>query len=215
MKRILILIMLLVLVAAAINLAAAIGFWWYNTKHGANYDELDIGLQEVEIWRERRQTDWPLKPGFASINNNFGITSRHLGWIQFSFTGIPGSANFKSIKSDSYRVIINEFGWPMRCIAEERWEETHKIKSRNKKSEEFPVLGAPAPNCILWTGLVFDILFYCVVIALTFNCWIYIRRINRLKRGVCLHCNYDLRGNSSGSGGKVCPECGSAIVAPN
>src|SRR5262249_50413980 len=66
--------------------------------------------------------------------------------------------------------------------------------------------GAPLYCSFLRTpiwGLVFVLYLYPAVIVLGKP----VRRSRRRKRGLCIHCAYDLTGNVSG----VCPECGETL----
>ena len=54
------------------------------------------------------------------------------------------------------------------------------------------------------SGMIVNEVFYGSVIALSFVGWIQGRRAIRRKRGLCIKCGYDLRGDFSAG----CPECG-------
>ena len=128
-----------------------------------------------------------------------GITYRSIFWRK------GDDSNPNIIKVDTYSIDIVELGWPMRCIAGEQWNELHLPSTPwQVTSGMFQAFGAQWPNRVLWTGMFINVLFYCVLIALTFFCWNYIRRAKRRKRGCCIKCAYDLRGDYSAG----CPECG-------
>ena len=82
MKRVLIIIILLLLVATAANLMIVLGFWWLgerpllSTGGVPNYGVVDITPQDVALWRDRREPDWPLEPSVACMREYFGITHR-------------------------------------------------------------------------------------------------------------------------------------------
>lgn len=69
------------------------------------------------------------------------------------------------------------------------------------------------PTGIIWTGFIANTVLYAGLwaavtvgaVAATRRTRVYLRR----KKGCCIHCGYDLRGNTSGT----CPECGSATAA--
>ena len=93
----------------------------------------------------------------------------------------------------------------MRCIAGEQWNEWHGPTTPYQvTSGMYQAFGAQWPNRVLWSGMFINVLFYCSVIAMAFYSRAYSRRIIRRKRGRCLKCAYDLRGDYSAG----CPECG-------
>lgn len=207
MKRNLILIVLLVLLSATINIAVALGFWWFGERAPTSNEILDTGEygmvdlrpQEIAVWRDRRETDWPDEPEWASMYNYIGITYRHIFWRK------GDGSNPNVIKVDNYSIDIVELGWPMRCIAGEQWNELHMPTTPwQVTSGMFQAFGAQWPNRVLWLGMFINVLFYSALIALSFFCLRYSRRAVRKKRGHCLKCAYDLRGDYSTG----CPECG-------
>ena len=111
-----------------------------------------------------------------------------------------------------YTIQIVELGWPMRCMAGEQWKEGYSSSNILKgKSGMLQAFGYQWPNRVLWIGMIINVLFYCVVIALPIFSWNYIRSTLRKKRGYCLKCSYDLRGDYSAGG----PECGWRRTAEN
>ena len=64
------------------------------------------------------------------------------------------------------------------------------------------------PVAILWPGFAINTIFYAAILWLLFaGPGMLRRRRRRLKRGLCPHCAYDLRGIDS----PRCPECGAPI----
>ncbi|MCH8822920.1 MAG: hypothetical protein IH984_05360 [Planctomycetes bacterium] len=210
MKRKIILIILLVFTAAAINIAVALGFWFFGERPPApsidnDYGIVDLRQQELAVWRGRRDSDWPLDPSTATMHNYFGITRRSLIWIEIEWSEPIDDPASKVIKYDSYSIDIVELGWPVRWIAGEQWKELHGLATQQQfNTGLFQAFGYQWPNRVLWAGMFINVLFYCALIALTFLSWIYIPRANRRRRGRCLKCAYDLRGDYSSG----CPECG-------
>lgn len=60
----------------------------------------------------------------------------------------------------------------------------------------------------LMTKCVFNTLFYAVILWTLYTVPLYARQVILRKRGNCVKCGYDLRGNS---GSEVCSECGSEL----
>ena len=58
----------------------------------------------------------------------------------------------------------------------------------------------------IWPGFAINTIFYAVILWLLTLGPFTARRMIRRKRGRCIKCGYDLRGNFGGGGG--CPECG-------
>ena len=213
MKRKIILIILLVLVTFTINLAIALGLWLFGERpptsaeqlDTSNYGIVDLRPQELAVWRDRRDSDWPLDPSTATMHNYFGITFRSLIWIQIEWSEPVDDPASKVIKHDSYSIDIVELGWPIRWIAGEQWQERHGLNTQQQfTSGLLQAFGYQWPNRMLWTGMFINLLFYCAVIVMSFYSWGYSRRAIRRRRGCCIKCGYDLRGHSESG----CPECG-------
>lgn len=205
MKRNIMLIILLVLLAATINLAGAISFWFFGerppnpTVIPAYYVSRNIRPQDSEVWRNRRDVNWPSDPKWATKQSYIGITFRSL----FTIYSYPRYS--ASTFGYNYTINIVEAGYPMRCIAGEQWDEGYSssniLKGNTGMSQAF---GYQWPNRLLWSGMFINVLFYSALIALAYFCVRYSRRAMRKKRGHCLKCAYDLRGDYSAG----CSECG-------
>ncbi len=113
-------------------------------------------------------------------------------------------------------------GWPCRCVASmgERRSQTGLDGSWGAETPEWergrftlPTTFLPGkrwPSALtlywypLWPGLLANAALYGLLIWLSFFTCGRLRRTLRHRRGRCIHCGYDLRGNSS----EACPECG-------
>ena len=213
MRRIVVLAILIVVLATLLNLAIALGFWWFGERpptSSAMLDSGDFGIvdmrpQEVELWRNRREPDWPDEPRVATRHNYLGVTFRSMLWRESEWSGPIEDAASKITKVDNYSIDVLESGWPLRCIAGERWNEYHGQPGPYQSTSGMLVaFGAYWPNRVLWSGMIVNELFYALLLATTFAGWRYGRRGIRRYRGHCPRCDYDLRGNS----GAGCPECG-------
>lgn len=112
-----------------------------------------------------------------------------------------------------YRYIIG-YGWPMKGF----WCEPHRtIGSTNRREllsqggfikiplsswqGKFPRV---LPTRIIWPGFAINTIFYAVIVWLLWSSPFAARRMIRRKRGRCIKCGYNLRGDYLTG----CPECG-------
>lgn len=207
-------IMLLLLVATAMNLMNALGFWWLGERppkvtfemiDSGDSGRVDIRPQEVAVWRDRRGSVWPLDPESAYMHRYLGITHRSLSWLKHEYSGPPENVDSDVTNVDSYTIDVVELGWPMRCLAAERWTEQHGFVTPPQVTSGMLVaFGAQWPNRVLWSGMIVNELFYVLLIVSTFFSWRYGRRWIRRRRGRCPQCAYDLRGDLASG----CSECG-------
>ena len=58
----------------------------------------------------------------------------------------------------------------------------------------------------LWPGFAINTIFYAAILWMMFVMPGALRRKRRSQRGLCIHCDYDLRGAPADSAN--CPECG-------
>ena len=213
MRRILVLAILIVVFATLLNLAIAIGFWYFGERpptpaqklDTGDFGSVDIRSQELAVWRNRRDSDWPREPEGATRHKYFGVSWRSVYWTNYEYSGPPEDDASKITDVDSYSIEIVELGWPMRCLAGEGWTERHGfVTPPQVTSGLLVVFGYGWPNRVLWFGMVINELFYVSLIVSAYCTWRYGRRAIRRRRGCCPRCAYDLRGNSEGG----CPECG-------
>lgn len=213
MRRIVVFAILIVVLSTLLNLAIALGFWWFGERpptSSAMLDSGDFGIvemrpQEVELWRNRREPDWPDEPRVATRHNYLGVTFRSMLWRESEWSAPIEDVASKMTKVDNYSIDVLESGWPLRCVAGERWGEYHRPSGPiQSASGMFVAFGAQWPNRVLWLGMVLNEVFYGAVIVLPFVGWIQGRRAIRRRRGRCPQCAYDLRGDLSSG----CPECG-------
>ncbi len=204
MRRSIVLTILIVVLATLLNLAIALGFWWFGERPPApdptSRVPLVVGLRPLDlvVWRKRRGPDWPDEPHAATRHSYLGITFRGMLWTRTEATGHWDFDPSNITRQDRYSIDNVELGWPLRCIAGELWHEWHGPPGMLVAS------GAQWPNRVIWSGMIVNEVFYGSVIALSFVGWIQARRAIRRKRGQCTKCGYDLRGDFSAG----CPECG-------
>lgn len=95
MRRITGLTILIVVLSTLLNLAIALGFWWFGERPPTPSEQIDSGEfgivdmrpQEVALWRKRRGPDWPDEPRAVTRQNYLGITFRSMVWIQIEWSG--------------------------------------------------------------------------------------------------------------------------------
>lgn len=124
-------------------------------------------------------------------------------------TGIYGTWESRSVSGR---------GWPMRTL----WGETARCVGRGSTIPcELNLEGIPIPTILqptdisirtfpshpIWSGFVINTIFYASILWILTLAPFTARQMIRRKRGLCIKCGYDLRGQSGG-GGEVCPECG-------
>ncbi len=103
-----------------------------------------------------------------------------------------------------YTVEVAECGWPVRCLAAERWWEMHGLTPFLWQSSALRIGAVAFPDRLLWGGLIVNTLVYGLFIWAIPTAWIQTTRLTRRLRGRCPACAYQLHdGLSSG-----CPECG-------
>lgn len=213
MRRIVVLAILTVLLATLLNLAVAIGFWYFGERPPTPAQKLDTGdfgivdirSQELAVWRNRRDSDWPREPEGATRHKYFGVSWRSVYWTNYKYSGPPEDDASKITDLDGYSIEIVELGWPIRCLAGEGWTERHGIMKPPKvTSGMLVVFGYRWPNRVLWLGMVINELSYVLLIVGTFFGWRYGKRWLRRYRGRCPQCAYDLRGDLAAG----CSECG-------
>ncbi len=137
------------------------------------------------------------------------------GWIEYGATSVPGSESadktlfvnvidsglpLKSFRC-SYRT-TNAGGRP--SSAREGYSHTIMIPSWMRPPQSRLVLWYGFPVLPIWPGFAINTLFFAVILWMLPLGPCTARRIIRCKRGLCIKCGYDLRGNLAHG----CPECG-------
>ena len=203
MRRIVVLAILIVVLATLLNLAIALGFWLFGERPPApavTSAPSVVGLRPLDlvVWRKRRGPNWPDAPRAATRHSYLGITFRGMLCTRTEYTGHWNFDPSNITRQDRYSIDNVELGWPLRCIAGERWHEWHGPPGMLVAS------GAQWPNRVIWSGMAINTVFYALILWLPFAPFV-LRRSIRRKRGHCIKCGYDLRGAEH----EVCPECGS------
>ncbi len=97
---------------------------------------------------------------------------------------------------------VAECGWPLMCLT---LRESKTIPGVGKgRQGALQIGGVVVPSHPLWPGLAINTIFYAAILWLLTLGPLTARRMIRRKRGHCIKCGYDLRGEFSAG----CSECG-------
>jgi len=123
----------------------------------------------------------------------------------------------EAITNDQQSDCVDARGWPM--LSGYSWyRETIRDAQSNgqvvvgfelTRGDNPPRTRILLPTCPLWLGVAVNTLFYAAALWVLFLTRLLLphhRRLNRIKRGLCPKCGYDLQ--SSGVKHEACPECG-------
>jgi hypothetical protein len=172
-------------------IVAELGWDVESWRFFAGVTDHDFGVmqREVSMYSPRTETSAP-----------FGVivaTSTDAGWPLYAPTGriiwphnsyLEWRANGQAMKPD--RKV--ECGWAYSAIVT-----TPKFRT----TETLLVPLRP-----VWPAFAFNTVFYAAVLWMLFAAPFALRKWQRIKRGLCPKCGYDLRGTDSAA----CPECGAS-----
>ncbi len=180
MKRRLFKLVVFLLLGAIVNVAVAWGC--------AALSPLDRDPVLFEEYAESRAVVW----------NGFGYRLLDLG-----------------LGRDGPTYAVVESGWPLYCLeAYGRWKRrpiaTPRLRIDRKLDlwlvgpDQLDLDQRTIPLRPIWPGFAINTAFYAAILWLLTLGPFTLRRVIRRKRGCCIKCGYDLRGDFSGG----CPECG-------
>ena len=121
-------------------------------------------------------------------------------------------------------------GWPLRALmCEVSWEHDATTRMRVGSMQQqwaIPLGGTQGPMAVprrlplkpVWPGFAINTILYAAALWLVFCAGPgFVRRRIRRRRGQCLHCGYDLRGQPGAETGASakCPECGNPDTLNN
>ena len=205
MNRRLVTLAIFLLLGAVVNVAVAWGIvlWSNEFPYTPAYEKLGKRAD----WSRPVVRDWP-PPQFQAFGQTWGL-SLQIQVVQPSLSRTSPGAGLSLFRS----------GWPSRAVEAEYqgkhfggtplkpiWRYSIELPQRARPNE--PACYRPVPCRPIWPAFAINTAFYaamlwpliCGPIALRRV----IRRHIRRKRGLCIACGYDLRGNLSHG----CPECG-------
>jgi hypothetical protein len=148
-------------------------------------------------------------------------------WIEDAQRRPTSHASGKIFVQRRMAAILFVSGWPSRSMCGAIWN--------SALFDEIPVTCPSwvSSNCIvlddqrgwsdralplgpLWPGFAINTIFYAAVLWIIFTIPGSVKRLRRRAKGWCIHCGYDLRGQTTSvNEERRCPECGRAIMARN
>ena len=221
MKRRFTKLVVFLLLGTVVNVAVA----WGITAH-AEFDE--ASLQETQTTIE--ESEWPRAVPRHWPSLRTAWESHPFGWVVRRFIGRRihwDPTTDQQERRELFYVDICEVGWPSRCLQWESWREFEVNFPQGTtiyRNEGHPVpswwrsgitvsaqrfgFGSQSWKALpihpVYFGFVINTIFYAVFMwCVTFGPFT-ARRVLRRKRGHCIKCGYDVRGDFSAG----CPECG-------
>ena len=174
---------------------------------------------DLSVWRAQMRLGWPTEPYLRSKASAFGYTYEAMS----GRTDFPVNASASSSSGAPTAWLKGIFkgwrvGWPMPCLERHAW----LAFGRNVPSdyvfspglEERGLMILPEngllsklrqrrlPIAPIWTGLIFNTVFFAAILWLLVRGPFWVRRYFRIKRGLCPACGYPA-GTSN-----ACTECG-------
>jgi len=206
MRRRIFMVVIFLLAGAIVNVAVA---WWCGGLLLVNYpvaihDEKRADPDLVQpLWDRHRESGWPVAPD--------GMFIFELGGGFTLLTAESGSTRVGGPPT----VIVSEgrCGWPMRSMKYDFWGTSvaggHYGSTLPAVGVMRPLLRDPGffvPVGVIPVGFVIDSIVYAVVLWLLICGAFVLRRVIRVRRGLCPACAYP-RGEAA-----VCSECGKALA---
>jgi hypothetical protein len=219
-KRWIFIIVLFLLLGAIVNVAVA----WACALWAGVDDTLPFeGIRAIPPleWAGYVPVEWPAVPDWGFIEHGRGID------FQCFDISVAGDDTMRA--EDLYRVVTFDVGLPLRSL---RWELHGLMPEALGTLDYFPdqsevhdvlvtgldVAGMPRtqdklrfwrrfPLLPRWPGFIVNTLFYGALLWLLIPGPFVLRRVIRIKRGLCPKCGYDLR-RAAPEAGIGCPECG-------
>ena len=205
MKRRLTKLVVFLLLGAVINVAVAWRIWkrepFDPVIPGMKFRTTTVNENHRDLWHRYVREHWPQVPS-SSIGQFQGVG---IDVVSLSELDVPSATGQR--RPVICRVWRTEIGWPLRTLAIDASYEVYHVPIHRIVPNEhsgMTVAGQLMPREILWVGFAINTTFYAAILwLLTFGPFT-ARRIIRHKRGRCIKCGYDLRGNFSAG----CSECG-------
>ena len=187
MKRRIFKLILFLLLGAIVNVAVAWGcaFTWPGYSAMMNVSDRD--------WPHGVPQGWPP----PEVVNKY----RGFGWaIETFFSETP-------LWSHGVNAHLSRAGWPVLTFKALHWEDPDAGVDEGGWDWHITLdtgVEVTLPLRPIWPGFATNTVFYAAVLSLLWSSPFVVRRLIRRKRGRCIKCGYDLRGDFSAG----CPECG-------
>ncbi len=215
LKRRIVTILIFLLLGAIVNVAVAWGldYWLANAIH-TYWPGVRVTEKELVRWCDRTPElfEYPFELTHGIKDHRIGQSSYEMlsGWD-------PGPADRESSGSRvlfDEAVIVDRRGWPMISLEKQGWYR-HESDPQRSSSATVGVLHLPRtwdcghtnqmlPLRPIWPGFLINTVFYTAILWPLYISPFILRRHIRHKRGRCIKCGYDLRGDLDAG----CPECG-------
>jgi hypothetical protein len=202
MKRRLFQLVLFLLLGAIVNVAVAWGCL-IHLAGNAPFPSTEIvsasdEWKGVVVW----QNQWPQKEERSHSTGAVEAT-----YFELESTDIEGVETWAELGC------AKTSGWP--CLA--LWGGLSWVDSSHRALDKPITVWAIDFNPILplkpiWPGFAINTIFYAAVLWIVFAIPGGVKRLRRRAKGWCIHCGYDLRGQTTSvNGERRCPECGKAV----
>ena len=204
-KRRLLTLAIFLLLGAVVNVAVA----WIAAMVPINVIFGSLGLMEradAPRWEVRMHS----QPGALLVESNITLWRRVWGEPRraphWSRAALPPT---KEDVAASPSIIEKAYGWPMlsQFHRNTRWRGNREATTEWCITVPWPsqyTRTRALPLLPIWPGFAFNTLFYAAILWPLICGPFALRRVIRRKRGLCVACGYDLRGNLVAG----CPECG-------
>ncbi len=213
MRRRLLIVAVFLLAGAVVNVAVA---WGCAQLMLGGLTEQVLRDSDLSIWRAQMYVGWPNEPYNRAVGRSLGRRYEVMsGRIDFPVTAGSPAAWLKGIYKE-WRI-----GWPLQCLERHTWlafgkniPSDYEFASRQVEKglvllPEYGFFGRLPQRRLpvepVWAALIFNTVFYAIALWLLICGPFALRRLIRVRRGLCPACAYPC-GESD-----VCSECGKAM----
>jgi hypothetical protein len=206
------------LIGAVMNLAAALVCWfrWTSSAGGAGASGSSplAGSADVALWRSPVPSEWP-DPSEAWLERpTIGVERHELLSVinEFTVLSVDEQEHQRQVDArESYWLLSMRFGWPFPVLALEHWRFIRGFTLQLQATNAITIADRRLPGRIVWAGLCAGSLVYALPMLMIPLLLRPLRARRRRRRGCCMSCGYDLRGEFDAG----CPECGWNRTAPS
>ena len=215
MKRRLAKLVVLLLLGAVVNVAVAWGCIRWSSSDASEFYRAT--KHDRTWWRRHAPATFDGSSSDVCKSDGFGLVGTTRGAPEFFHEQINGMLTITPRWMVAQEMQI---GWPFRTFSGERWTRSHAMLGppviEHKTVYTWAQPLGPAllssndvqewkllPLRPLLIGFALNTIFYAAILWMPFAPFVLRRHIRR-KRGHCIKCGYDLRGDFAAG----CPECG-------